>query len=201
MPSPMLRLPLAVSLFAATASFAVAQDPPGYRTPRSFEPPTAHAPSGPYGQRWLVELQGIPAAWLTLDADEDEVERSVTAYGQGLRLAVGNRDQSIGALYQGFDSGDGFSLHALSFDVDVRRQIDDGTGLFFVKVGAGFGGAAIDDGGEQATELTAQLRLGIDFQPTRSLLLGASLGAVGYGHPGETVAYGGLFAVTLGVVF
>ena len=48
---------------------------------------------------------------------------------------------------------------------------------------------------------TAQLRLGLDFQPNERFLLSASFGGIAFGRPGETEAYGTFFQLGLGLVF
>jgi len=194
--SPLLALP-----FAAAAA---AQDAPGFRPSRPPEFSRYEIGGGRWGDRWLVEAQAIPGVWLDIDVDGNEPEQpQVTAYGQGLRAAYGNRDQSVGLLYQGFRDGDDFEAHALSLDVDARMPIDDGTKLFWLKAGGGFGGALLDAAFDPdlSGELTGQLRLGIDFQPTRSVLLNFSLGGIGYAHPGDTVAYGAIATLSLGFTF
>lgn len=195
--SPLLALP-----FAAAAA---AQEVPGFRPSRPPEFSRYEIGGGRWGDRWLVEAQAIPGVWLNIDVDGNEPEQpQVTAYGQGLRVAAGNRDQSIGLLYQGYRDTDGaLEAHALSLDVDARMLLDDGTGFFWLKAGGGFGGAWLDADFDPdlAGEMTAQLRLGIDFQPTRWLLLNFSLGGLGLAHPGETVAYGGIATISLGISF
>ena len=201
MPTPRCHLlPAVLSLAVAAA----AQSEPGFRPSRAPEFTRYEIGGGRWGDRWLIEAQAIPGVWLTLDADGNApTPPRITAYGQGLRAAYGNRDQSVGLLYQGFRDGDDFEAHALSLDVDARMPIDDGTKLFWLKAGGGFGGALLDAAFDPdlAGELTGQLRLGIDFQPTRSLLLNFSLGGIGYAHPGETVAYGAIATLSLGFTF
>ncbi|MFN6147059.1 MAG: hypothetical protein ACK5AL_11925 [Planctomycetota bacterium] len=201
MPTPRCHLlPAVLSLAVAAA----AQSEPGFRPARAPEFTRYEIGGGRWGDRWLIEAQAIPGVWLTLDTDGSAATPpSITAYGQGLRAAYGNRDQSVGLLYQGFRDGDDFEAHALSLDVDARMPIDDGTKLFWLKAGGGFGGALLDAAFDPdlAGELTGQLRLGIDFQPTRSLLLNFSLGGIGYAHPGETVAYGAIATLSIGFTF
>lgn len=174
--------------------------PTRYRPPEQRPQPDDH---GRFGQRFVVEANAIPGAWLSLDRDggADALDTG-DGSGYGVRMAVGNVDQSIGLAWQGFAT-DGLDAHVLGLDVDVRRPIGDGLDLLFVRAGAGFGVAwldAIDDPALGNTG-TAQLRLGLDFQPNERFLLSASFGGIAFGRPGETEAYGTFFQLGLGLVF
>lgn len=155
---------------------------------------------GEFGDRILFEAQAIPGAWLTRDLDGVSSNGdSTTSAGFGLRAASGNRDQSIGVLWQSLHGdGDGLDVEALGLDLDVRTPLRDGKGLFWLRAGATLGGAWIDElaGNDREFQGAAQLRLGIDFQPTHWCFFGPSIGGIVLGHPGETEAYGAL--VTLG---
>jgi len=175
--------------------------PPGYARPRDD--------SGHYGQRWLVEGFLLPSAWLERDVDSpsrtapDSVR--FTGSGYGLRAATGNRDQSVGFCYQGFDvdsDDDHLGIHALGLDVDVRTLLQNDLPGFYLRAGAGLGGAFLDEsGGWSGTEAMAQLRLGLQFQPHESFALDGSIGGIVFGHPGETEVYGTFLTVGATFVF
>jgi hypothetical protein len=174
--------------------------PPRYRPPETRPPSEDH---GRYGQRFVVEANAIPGAWLSLDRDggADAVDTG-DGSGYGVRMAVGNLDQSIGLSWQGFAT-DGLDANVLGIDVDVRRPIGDGLDLFYVRAGAGIGAAWLDalDDPALGNTGTAQLRLGLDFQPSQRFLLSASFGGIAFGRPGETEAYGTFFQLGLGLIF
>jgi hypothetical protein len=187
----------------ALGACATPQDPlpvTRHRAPVQRPPDDDH---GRYGQRFLVEASAIPGAWLTLDRDggADALDTG-DGSGYGVRMAVGNRDQSVGLAWQGFAT-DGLDANVLGLDVDVRRPIGDGLDLFYVRAGAGIGAAWLDavDDPTVGNTGTAQLRLGIDFQPNERFLLSASIGGIAFGRPGETEAYGTFFQLGLGLVF
>ncbi len=196
-------------LLVALAACAAPQDPPRgapRRAPR-FEPIVrpVDAPAGTWGERWLVEAHAIPAAWLTRDVDGTDTDPDAEdAAGWAVRAAAGNRDQSVGVLFQDF-RGDAAALDvaAVSLDTDVRACIDrDGTGMFFARAAAGVGAAWLDvPADDPGGQLQAQLRLGLEFQPSEHLILGASFGGLIVGHPGETEAYGTFVTVGGAVVF
>lgn len=160
---------------------------------------------GEWGERLLVEAVAIPGAWLTRDLDgvADNPD-AVDAAGYGVRAGIGNRDQSIGVLAQAFH-GDADALDAatLCLDMDVRTALDRyGPRGFFARAGAGLGAGWLDvPGDDPGGEATAQLRLGIDFQPTRLVLVSASFGGIVFGHPGETEAYGTFLTIGGGLTF
>lgn len=166
----------------------------------------AGAGEGRWGERWLVEAQGIPAAWLQRDSDggTPKPERD-EARGYGLRAAIGNQDQSVALLAQAFHGHSGSDLEAgtLGLDFDVRKQLDrDWPDWLFVRGGAGVGLGWLDLGGAGAsTEATGQLRLGIDFQVTRTLLLQCSFSGIVFGTPGETELYGTFVTIGGGLTF
>lgn len=202
MPSGPRHVPhllLVLALPACTAPHAVVQD-------RS-RPPQQAAPEdhGTFGERILLEASAIPAAWLTRDLDGVRNNGdATTSSGFGLRLASGNRDQSIGVLWQSlYGDADGLDVDAIGLDVDVRTPIDDTRGRFYLRAGATLGGAWLDDrgGGDLEFQGAAQLRIGLDFQPTHFLQLSPSIGGVVFGHPGETEAYGAIFSLGCGLVF
>jgi hypothetical protein len=171
-------------------------------TPRG----AAGAGEGRWGERVLVEAQTIPAAWLQRDRDggAPEPERD-EALGYGLRAAIGNQDQSIGLLTQVLHGRSGSDLDAgtLGLDFDVRKQLDrDWPDWLFVRGGATVGLGWIDAGdGATGTEAVGQLRLGVDFQVTRTLLFQCSFGGIVFGTPGETEVYGTLVTVGGGLTF
>lgn len=166
------------------------------------------AGQGRWGERIVAEASAIPGAWMRIDVDDGSAStQEADGVGAGGRLAVGNRDQSVGVLYQGIDlsgdTGDG-SVHAAFADFDVRVPVQDTGGWFGLVVGAGFGAARFDSGilgADVATEGAAQLRVALEFTPSRSIAFGIGGGGVVYGHPGETEAYGSFALVGLTITF
>jgi len=164
------------------------------------------AGGGRWGERFPVEVQAIPAAWLQRDADggAPKPERD-EARGYGLRAAIGNQDQSVGLLAQAFHGHSGSDLDAgtLGLDFDVRRQLDrDWPEWLFVRGGATVGLGWLDLGdGAAGTEATAQLRLGIDLQVTRALMLQCSFSGIVFGTPGETEVHGTFVTLGGGLTF
>lgn len=166
----------------------------------------AGAGEGRWGERFPVEAQAIPAAWLQRDADGGAAKRERDeARGFGLRAAIGNQDQSVGLLAQTFLGHSGSDLEAgtLGLDFDVRKQLDrDWPDWLFVRGGAAVGLAWLDlGGGGASTEAAGQLRLGIDFQVTRRLLLQCSFSGIVFGTPGETEVYGTFVTIGGGLTF
>ena len=167
---------------------------------------TTSAGEGRWGERFLVEAQAIPAAWLQRDADggATKPERD-EAGGCGVRASIGNQDQSVGLLAQVFHGRSGSELEAgaLGLDFDVRNRLDrDWPDWLFVRGGAVVGLGWLDLGSSAGgTEATGQLRLGVDFQLTRSLLLQCSFSGIVFGTPGETELYGTLVTVGGGLTF
>ena len=173
-------------------------------TPVDPVAPVARDP-GTWGQRVLLEANAIPAAWLTRDLDGTSVEpEAEDAYGYGLRFGIGNADQSIGVLAQGFHTdAEVFDAATLGLDTDVRTPLDkEGPQWFFLRAGATLGSAWLDPVDDDAgMQLAAQLRLGIDFQPAERFLLHVGFGGIVFGHPGETEVYGTFVTVGGGLVF
>jgi len=167
--------------------------PPGYG-------PRRNAGEGRWGERFVVDGAAIPAAWLRFDTDDESPgapdPEEMDGFGYSGRVAVGNKDQSIGVLYQGYEfSGDlaDVSVHSLFADFDVRVPLEDGGGLFSFLVGAGFGFARFETGtvaSQPDNEGAAQLRFVLEYNAAKSLTFDLGGGGVVYGHPGETEAYG-----------
>lgn len=182
---------------------ASTQDRPPPPRPRPPETRRFDEPRGRYGDRFVLEASAIPGAWLSLDRDggADAIDTG-DGTGYGLRAALGNRDQSVGLAWQGFAS-DGLDAQALGLDVDVRRRLEDGLEWFHVRAGGGFGAAWLDASADPTVGNTgtAQLRIGLDFQPHERFLLSASFGGIAFGRPGETEAYGTFFTLGAGIVF
>lgn len=178
--------------------------PPGYG-------PRRNSGEGRWGERVVVEASAIPAAWLRLDSDDNTPGApdpgEADGFGFGGRVAVGNKDQSIGALYQGLElSGDfgDVTSHALFADFDVRVPLRDAGGVFSLLVGAGLGAARFDSGLAGAgpdTEGAAQLRFVLECNALKNLSFDLGAGGVVYGHPGETEAYGTFVLAGLTVTF
>ena len=193
---PLAPLALLTAACVAPQRPSARQDgPPGGR-PRDFG-------AGGFGDRVLLEPIALPGVWLHHDLDDDPAatSRSYDGFGYGLRGALGNHDQSVGLCWQGItadDAGDTLRLDCLGLDVDVRTPLDDGTGLFFVRAGAGVGGAYCDLEGDDrlGVEGMAQLRLGIECVPHRRFQFGGHFGGLAIGHPGETEIYGTFLGVS-----
>ena len=147
--------------------------------------------AGGWAESFFIEGTALPAVWLTRDTDggvRDIGDQDGAGYG--MRGAVGNGDESVGFLYQGFHV-DSIDAYALSFDADARTPLDDGrTHKLFLRASGGVGIAMLDmDGGDTNTNV-AQLRLSLDFQPHAGFVISTSFGGIVFGHPGETEAYG-----------
>ncbi len=210
--SSLLSTPLVFALLVALALAScqtlplasVATQEPRYGT-------RYQAGGGQWGDRLVVEAAWLPAAWFRLDSDDPLVPTSdigaADGSGYGARAAVGNRDQSIGISYQGFElSNDASDIDVQSgfLDFDVRVPLADGGGNFDLIVGAGLGAAAIDVSGgslRSIREGAAQLRLLLSFRPTRSLSFDFGGGGVVYGHPGDTEAFGSFLQLGASLTF
>jgi hypothetical protein len=210
---PLAPLCAASLLFAACANvptLPMAQDPQDGMQPPGFTP-RRRAGEGQWGERILVEGQYLPAAWLEFDDDTSSapsaVDGSADGDGYGGRFAIGNKDQSIGAMYQGFDlSGDigTIRIDSLYVDFDVRVPLSEGGGNFSLLIGAGLGGARFDydnGAGGVDNEGAAQLRAVLNFNPSRAFSFDVGFGGVIYGHPGETEAYGSYVLVGMTTAF
>ncbi len=196
----------AIALFAAACASAPAV-PQGRDRDRAPErlPPRSDQERGKWGDRLLLTATAIPAAWLTRDLDGVASNGdATTSSGFALRAATGNTDQSIGVLWQSlYGDDDAIDAQAVGLDVDVRTPITDDTGRFWLRAGATLGGAWLDlPGGSSRTfAADAQLRFGLDFQPTHFFWVSPTIGGVVFGHPGETEAYGAIFGLDIGLVF
>jgi len=188
----------------------MAQDPQDGMQPPGFTS-RRRAGEGQWGDRILVEGQYLPVAWLEFDDDDSSatsaVDGSADGDGYGGRFAIGNKDQSIGAMYQGLDlSGDSGTIRidSLYVDFDVRVPLSEGGGNFSLLIGAGLGGARFDrDIGASGidNEGAAQLRAVLNFNPSRAFSFDVGFGGVIYGHPGETEAYGSYVLVGMTTAF
>ncbi len=191
----------------SVATLSTPQDPVS-RMDQSAYGMRPRAGQGHWGERLLAEAAVVPAAWMRIDVDDASAGSQVAdGSGFGGRLAVGNRDQSIGLLYQGIDFsgdlGDG-SVHAALADFDVRVPVQEGGGWLTLVVGGGFGLARFDSGllgADAVTEGAAQLRILFEFTPLRGLALGLGGGGMVYGHPGETEAYGSFALASMTITF
>ena len=172
-----------------TLAAASSQDP---------EPPTQPA------QRVLLEGSAIPIARLTLDFDGlADDSRSEDATGWGVRAGFGDRERSAGLLFQSFRSDDGLlDADVVSFDFDVRTSLESEVPMMYLRAGASVGFAWLDTRGlESNSELSTQLRLGFDVQPSAWLHVNADLGGILFGSPGETAGYGTFFSIGAALVF
>jgi hypothetical protein len=181
----------------AVAPEAVPQDP--------LRPPgiARYQPGqGQWGERVSVDLIALPAVWLQPDVpnrlqpgDDADV---ATGPGFALRGAVGNKDQSIGVLYQGAfledDETDAdVDLHGLYLDFDVSMRVGDGPRQLLLHAGAGLGMGALDFDDPRFGDVTTgalNLRVDFEFAPTPAFSLLAGIGGFFWGYPGETDAYG-----------
>lgn len=166
---------------------------------------TAQAPfyeagGGRWGDRGLVDVVGIPVAWLRRDREPGRPPfDDLSGPGVGVRAAIGNADQSVGVLYQGIDLGknnDDANLHATYLDFDVSVPLNAAPNIFFVNAGAGVGMAWLDLGQGQETTGAANLRLQLEVRPVQRVSVFAGLGGFAFGHPGESDAFGSF--LTLG---
>lgn len=172
-----------------------APDPPPARAATAVQATGTgyRAGVGEWGERAVVDAWFVPGVWLQVPARDIG---SASGTGYGLRAGIGNRDQSIGVLYQGFDldaDPADFWLHSVYIDFDERMALNEGGGAFKFVAGGGLGGAWFDFAqGNVGTssEGAMELRLGIDFQPSRTFALELGGGGVLYGHLGDTAAYG-----------
>lgn len=191
--SPVHRFLLAVA--GSTAAACTVAPPPKQ---------IADEPRGSWGERVLVEANAIPAAWIQRDTDggAPKPDREDAA-GFGARFGIGNRSQSIGVMAQMFHGDESFDAAVVGFDSDVRARLDrDWPRWMLVRAGASVGGGYVDTATEDsAGQLMAQLRFGVDFQPTERLLLQVGFGGIVFGHPGETEAYGTFVTVGGGLTF
>jgi hypothetical protein len=174
----------------------------------------SNAEAGTWGERYVLEAAVIPAAWLTRDRDGvSSNPDQVDAAGVQLRGAIGNFDQTVGLIAQGFRADDAafdadgvysFDAFVFALDGDVRTPVDpDNPGGFFLRAGGGFGLSWLDANGDRDpnAQLSAQLRLGMEFQLTPGFLLQTDFGGIVFGHPGETEAYGMFVTLGGGLVF
>lgn len=157
------------------------------------------AGSGEWGERNVFELQLMPAAWFELESESTvqggPTPGSADGWGYGVRAAFGNRDQSIGVLYQGFDLDADFAsveLHSVYVDFDVRLPLQEGGGKFALQAAGGLGAMWLDYGQryDDSNEGAAQLRVAFVFEPYPSFSTSLGVGGVWIGHPGNTEGYG-----------
>ena len=73
--------------------------------------------------------------------------------------------------------------------------------MFWARAGGGFGSAWIDMPGRSTSQLEAQLRIGLDFQPSPRVMIDVSFGGILLGHFGETEAYGTFASLGAALVF
>ncbi|MEQ1632907.1 MAG: hypothetical protein ABL997_11075 [Planctomycetota bacterium] len=169
------------------------------------------AGGGRWGERVVLEAAWLPAAWFRLDSDDPLVPSSdigsADGTGYGARAAIGNRDQSIGVSYQGFELSNDLvdiDVESVYLDFDVRVPLADGGGNFDLVVGAGLGSAFLDVSGgntQSIREGAAQLRFLLSFRPTQALSFDFGGGGVVYGHPGDTEAFGSFLQVGATLTF
>lgn len=196
---------------------AVPQDPPPqepFVVPSYAElmaPRRKDPGQGEWGERFLVQAAALPMVFVEVQQDEAAVDAGTGTWCDGpgwlLRLAGGNRDQSLGFSYQGaaLDGDRGkLGLHSFHFDGDVRVPLEDGGKNMFLTAAAGIGAVLTDpddfDPGWDA-ELSGQLRLSLDLDVAHWCSLGFGGGLVAYGHPGDTTGYGGFFLLGATLVF
>jgi hypothetical protein len=165
---------------------------------------------GEWGERVVVDVQFVPSAWFDFDGESPQQPGfevgSADGHGYGLRAAFGNRDQSVGVLYQGFDlDGDQASveLHSVYLDFDVRVYLQELDGKLFVQAGAGVGFASLDYDRQfaDADEASAQLRVSLGIEPTRTFSAALGFGGAVFGHLGDTEGYGTFLLLDAAVSF
>lgn len=198
LPSALLALLGPLALFSCSTMPLAVHDPEPQQ-PQQYGT-RYEAGGGRWGDRLLLEAAWLPAAWFQLDSDDPLVPSndlgSVDGDGYSARAAIGNRDQSIGVLYQGFQLSNDLTdvdVDSVYLDFDVRIPLEDGGGNFDLVVGAGVGTAMLDvSGGNGGTirEGAGQLRFLLSFHPTRTLSFEFGGGGLVYGHPGDTEAFG-----------
>jgi hypothetical protein len=192
--APAPGLPDALPPAAAAQQAAGAGQPQGFTGTGYYQ-----SGSGEWGERGVFDLQVMPAAWFDFEGEaplQPGLEAgSADGHGYGLRAAFGNRDQSVGVLYQAFDlDGDATAveLHSVYLDFDVRVYLQEVGGKLFVQSGAGLGAAWIDYDRQfsDVNEGIAQLRVSLGIEPSRHFSAGFGVGGVYFGHLGETEGYG-----------
>lgn len=160
-----------------------------------------HSGHGTWGDRQLIDFLVMPVVWIDPDIDTPVPGSTAdewTGPGYAIRGAVGNRDQSVGVLFQGAhvesdDSNVEIDCYAIYLDFDVSVALTDGPTGFLLHAGAGIGAAQLivdDPNYDDVTTGAMNLRVDLEFaaSPTFSFLAG--LGGFAWGHPGETEALG-----------
>jgi hypothetical protein len=199
-------MPLRATLLGLSAAAACTVAPPRDVLFAATAPqePADTTGEGHWGERTIVEASVIPIAELTRDFDglHDDA-RSEDATGWGVRAAVGDHERSAGVLFQSLRSDDGLlDADVVSFDFDVRTSLESEAPMLWLRAGAGVGFAWLDTRAlESTSELSTQLRVGLDFEPSPHFVIGASLGGILFGSPGDTEAYGTFFSAGVALVF
>jgi hypothetical protein len=179
---------------AAPVKGTIAQEPQGFGGSGYYT-----AGGGEWGERGVIDLQVMPIGWFEFKGESRQQPGleagTANGYGYGVRAAFGNRDQSVGVLYQGFDlDGDrtDVAFHAVCLDFDVRAYLQERGARFFVQTGGGLGAVWIDYDPQfdDVSDGIAQLRLSLGIEPSPSFSASLGLGGVWFGHPGETEGYG-----------
>jgi hypothetical protein len=159
---------------------------------------------GIWGERMVVDVVALPGVWMRVEDEnqatpaDDSVD--ATGLGAGVRIGLGNRDQSVGLLYHGAfleveDSSRDVDAHAFYLDFDVDVFVGDKTTPVWVNAGAGLGLVTVDYDSPFPDSQTgaSNLRFGIELRPAPGFGLNAGVGGFAWGHPGETEAYGLFF--------
>ncbi|HLU39310.1 MAG TPA: hypothetical protein VK081_07980 [Planctomycetota bacterium] len=152
---------------------------------------------GHWGERVVADVGVMPAFWLTVDSDDEDVPTvDLFGPGAGVRLGIGNADQSVGLLYQTafLDEDDGpaeIDVHVLLLDFDVSVPVEP-QGFLLVHAAAGLGMVSLEspDPALDTTTGAANLRLQLELRPMRRLAFLAGVGAFAFGSAGDTEAYG-----------
>lgn len=156
---------------------------------------------GKWGDRKIVEAAVLPAAWMQFEQDDpaggdEEIKTRTEGFGWMGRYAIGNADQSLGLCYQGFsldgDEGD-IDLHSVYLDADIRVPIEEVGGNVFAIAGAGLGAAFDSPGGfdpDWSVNAAGYIRFAFGVQVGHGWTVDLGGGVAGFGHPGETEAFG-----------
>jgi hypothetical protein len=186
-------------------------EPPPPRDQRST---FTSGPSEPFRfQRPSVEVQYLPAVWITPDVDDDKFtgKEPDLSTGQGVfaRAGLGSNQQNIGLSYFGswFDENESdhdARIDAVQLDFQFRAPLPEGGGIGWFSVAAGLGAAELSFSGSAFDDETtgiASLRGELEFRVVDPLTLSAGFGGLILGVPGDTVAYGTFLMVGAKLIF
>ncbi|MEY3160431.1 MAG: hypothetical protein RIT25_422 [Planctomycetota bacterium] len=203
MPSASLRLLGIVlpSLLLVACAVQAPQDPARAGDARGPREAAGHERgSGTWGERRIVQAAVLPAAWMQFEQDDpsgsgEVIKTRTEGWGWMGRFALGNTNQGLGLCYQGFsldgDEGD-IDLHSFYLDADIRVPIREVSGMYAV-AGAGLGAAFDSPGGfdpDWSVDAAAYLRFAVGVEVSKGWTVDVGGGVAGFGHPGDTEAFG-----------